>query len=375
MRKILRKAAVVLCICLLLPLAACGGPTDDDVAASPTPSVSQPVSGPETSPSPSPSAEPFPPPYDGPVNPLTGMPMDGEQTNARPVAVMINNLVSALPQQGNGGADILYEMVAEGGITRMVAVYQSLDGVGTIGSVRSARSYYIELALAHDAVFIHAGGSEEAYTDLSAWNVDHLDGVRGVYSSSSAGLFWRDRDRVPGHHYDLEHSLVTSGEAIQTVLGKSSLRLEHEDGYTCTLSFADDGTPAEGVDAAAITVPFSKYKTGVFRYDADSGCYLAEQFGEPYTDGNTGEQIAVTNVLILRASIRGTGDSYGHMTADLSGGDGWFACGGKLVPITWTKDGVGGQFCYYAADGSALTLGRGKSYVNIISAEREISYS
>lgn len=372
MRKTLRKAAAALCVCLLLPLAACGGPKGDDAASSPTPTVSQPVSEPETSPPP--SAEPSPPPYDGPVNPLTGMPMDGAQAKARPVAVMINNLVAALPQQGNGGADILYEMVAEAGITRMVAVYQSLDGIGTIGSVRSARSYYIQLALSHDAVFVHAGGSEDAYDNLSAWNVDHLDGVRGVYSSSAAGLFWRDRDRVPGHHYELEHSLVTSGEAIQTVLSKSSLRLEHEDGYTCALTFADDGTPAEGASAATVTVPFSKYKTGVFRYDADSGCYLAEQFGEPYTDGNTGEQVAVTNVLVLRASIRGTGDSYGHMTADLSGGDGWFACGGKLVPIVWTKDGNDGQFCYFTADGSALTLGRGKSYVNIIPKEQEISY-
>ena len=77
----------------------------------------------------------------------------------RPVAVMLNNLKAAQPQLGVSQADIIYEVPAEGGITRMLGVFQTLEGVGDLGSIRSARPYYLELALGHDALFVHAGGS------------------------------------------------------------------------------------------------------------------------------------------------------------------------------------------------------------------------
>ena len=308
------------------------------------------------------------------VNPLTGLSMDETMIHARPVAIMLNNLKAALPQQGNSEADIIYEIVTEGGITRMLGVYQSVAGVGTLGSVRSSREYYIDVALGHDAIYIHAGGSTQAYEDLEALNVDHMDGVRGQYSYAGNGLFWREQDRIEGQHFDYEHSLVTSGESIAKALNESGFRLEHEEGYNCEMRFAEDGTPADGDVANQINVPFSNYKTGSFRYDAERGVYLVEEYGEAYIDGNTGEQIAVTNVLVLQTNVVDTGDSYGHVKVELSGGNGWFACGGKIVPITWEKNGRDAQFRYYTADGKPLVFGQGKSYINIISDSKEIDY-
>lgn len=308
------------------------------------------------------------------INPLTGLSTEEDLAAKRPVAVMLNNLKVALPQQGNGEADIIYEVVAEGGITRMIGIYQTLENVGTLGSIRSARPYYIEIALAHDALFVHAGGSDQAYEDLESWNVDNIDGVRGTYSYAGAGVFWRERDRIEGEWFDYEHSLVASGETILSAWETSDFPMEHGESYQYEMSFAEDGTPAEGESAEVITVPFSNYKTGVFRYDAEQSVYLVEEYGKAYIDGNTGAQIAVTNVLVLQTEIRNTGDSYGHMEVALSGGSGWFACGGKIIPITWEKDRINGQFRYYTADGAVLTLGQGKSYVNIISDKNEISY-
>lgn len=368
-----KRIVPLLLILTLLFLSACDkqAGTPPEEPSTPPPSVSVP---PVTEPEPAPEPEPEPGPYDGPVNPLTGLPIDGQWANARPMAVMINNLKKALPQQGNGGADIIYEVVAEGGITRMLGVYQTVEGVGVIGSVRSSRPYYIELALGHDAIYIHAGGSTDAYTDMSSWKVDHMDGVNGHYSDTSAGLFWRDRDRVEGHHYSSEHSLITAGKNILAVLEKSGFRLEHEENYVYDMTFAEDGTPEGGETAVTVTVPFSSYKTGVFRYDEESASYLVEEYGEPYIDGNSGEQIAVTNVLVLQTSIRNSGDSYGHMIVNLTGGDGWFACGGKAVPITWEKGDRSHQISYYLTDGTPLTLGQGKSYVNIISTSKTVTF-
>ena len=364
-----KLSLLLVLICLLLSACGDGQEAETPSASAPTPSVSA-----SATPSPSPEPTPTPEPEPEPVNPLTGLPMDEVAAAARPVAVMLNNLAAALPQQGNGDADIIYEVVAEGGITRMLGVYQDLTDVGTIGSVRSARPYFVELALGHDALLVHAGASNDGYVAMKDWDADHLDGVNGVYSYPSTGLFWRDRDRVEGKHYAVEHSLVTTGEAICAVLERSSFRLAHEEDYEPALAFTEDGTPASGEDAGIITVSFSGVKTGVFRYDADSGLYQVEQGSNPYIDGNTGEQIAVTNVLVLRTDITDSGDSYGHMGVTLSGGEGWFACGGKIVPIAWHKDGPRSPVTYTLEDGSPLLLGRGKSYVNIVGLSRPVSW-
>ena len=359
-------------------LCACGAdekPQDEAVSAPPTvtPEV-KPSPSATSTPTPTPSPSPSQPEEEdeGPVNPLTGLPMDEEKTNDRPVAIMLNNLREAIPQQGNGQADMIYEVVTEGGITRMLGVYQSLDDVPTIGSVRSSRTCYLEIALGHDALYVHAGGSEEAYEKMDEWDVDHMDGVRGKFSYS--GLFWRKRDRIEGKWFNTEHSLVTSGEAILKNLSESGFRLEHEEDYEYEISFTEDGTPANGSDAQIITIPFSQYKTGVFSFDAERAVYLAEEYNQPYIDGNTGEQIAVTNVLILLTEITNTGDRYGHTDVELKEGDGWYACGGKIIPITWEKGGRDQQFRYYTEDGEPLVLGRGKSYVNVVSQTSEISY-
>ena len=162
-----RTAAMFLAVLMLLGLMGCGGGSDE--AETPDP---PPAEEPEHEPEPEPEPEPVGP---SGKNPLTGVPMEEEYENDRPVAVMFNNLKAAQPQLGVSRADIIYEIPAEGGITRMVGVYQSLDGVGTIGSIRSARPYYLEVALGHDAIFLHAGGSPQAYTLIKQWGVPALD--------------------------------------------------------------------------------------------------------------------------------------------------------------------------------------------------------
>lgn len=320
---------------------------------------------PEPTPSPVEDPKPVPSENEEPdgINPLTGLPMDFEYVDNRPIAVMLNNLKAAQPQLGISKADIIYEIPAEGGITRMVGVFQTLDGVETLGSIRSTRPYYLELALGHDALLVHAGGSPEAYQNIRAWGVDNMDGVRG---GADAEIFWRDPDRKKKAGY--EHSLLTSGDAIQEFLAGNQYRTKHLDGYTYEQRFAEDGTPINGADAAQITLNFSKYKTGKFSYNPDLIQYVASQYGAPYIDGNTGSQPGFTNVLVLETSIYVIkGDNEGRLAVDLTGeGKGTFFCGGKAVPIRWSKAGRSSQFIYTNEDGSPLTLGAGNSYICIM---------
>jgi len=364
----MKRPGLTLCtaLALALCLAACGGPKAPDPTPSPTPTPAAVL--------PTPTPEPV-----GPLNPLTGLSIGEEWVNRRPVAIMLNNLKEALPQQGQSQADIIYECLEEGGITRMMGVYQSLDGVGTVGSIRSARTYYLELALGHDAIFIHAGGSdvrgvEDAYGKISEWGVTSLDGVRGPYMSNSVegNLMWRDPDRKRNN--GTVHSVVTTGDKIQEVLSKASFRTEHQEDWTYPMVFSADGTPAGGQDAQTITVPFSYYKTGIFSYDPQQKLYLVEEYGKPYLDGNTGEQVGVTNVLILQTTCRNTNDEYGHIKVDLTGGSGYFACGGKVTEIHWSKGGVNEPLHYTDADGGAIALGAGRSYVCIVPTTSELTF-
>lgn len=373
-----RKLLALIALFALL-LTACGESAEDiQPTTKPTPSeavTTTPEPTPEATlapiltPTPDPTPEPSQAPYSGTVNPLTGEPMEEAYINDRPVAVMLNNLKQAMPQLGNSQADIIYEVLAEGGITRMLALYQSVEGIGTIGSVRSARTYYLELALGHDAIYLHAGGSPDAYKKIKTWNVTAFDCVNGPYEGT---LFWRDKNRVKNNGF--VHSVVTSGETILKLFPNYNIRLEHNNDYTYEMKFTEDGTPADGEQATCITVPYSYYKTGVFTYVPETGKYLVEEYGSAYIDGNSGEQVSVTNVLILKTKCNIIpGDDAGRITVDLTQGEGWYACGGKMIPIHWSKNGVNGQLVYRTQAGDPLELGIGTSYVNIIPIENEIT--
>lgn len=357
-----KRTIMALLLSLCLTLAAC----QEGGGVSPAP-------GPASTPTPPASQEPVdtPLPTSSPtvvyINPLTGLEMEQDLADQKPVAVVLNNLKAAQPQQGNSQADIIYEALAEGGITRMLAIYQDVSKVPVLGSIRSARLYYLELAMGHDAVFVHAGGSPGFYEAQKKWDQNTVDGVNGYYSWSTTKLFWRDSQRVSGHNYKYEHSLVTSGENLVSMLTERGLLTEHRVGYTYEMDFAPEVKLRDGQTADLVTVPFSNYKTGVFRYHPASGKYLVEEYGAPYIDGNNDSQVAITNLLILKTSCKVIpGDTEGRLDIELHGGEGWYACDGKMVPIIWAKGEKGEQIQYFSATGAPLTLKTGNSYVCIV---------
>lgn len=358
-----RVASLLVSLLLLLSLAACGGNSAPNASSPPDASTS---AEPSTSATASVEDIPAQPPVPSGVNPLTGLPMEPEYEQNRPVAVMLNDLKAAQPQLGVSQADIIYEVPAEGGITRMLALYQTMEGVGNLGSIRSTRAYYLELALGHDALLVHAGGSPEAYQDIPKWGVDNMDGVHG---GSDQEIFWRDKERRKTAGY--EHSLLTSGENILAYLAKGRFRLEHEGGYAYPQTFGASAA-ATGSAAEHIRVEYSNYKTATFDYDAAAQTYLVGQFGGAYVDGNTGEQVGVTNVLVLETSIHEVaGDKEGRLEVKLTGsGNGAYFCGGKRIPIRWSKSSRNDPFVYTLESGAPLTMEKGVSYVCILSPSR-----
>lgn len=312
------------------------------------------------------------------INPLTGETTETDISTNRPIAVMLNNIRQALPQSGNSQADILYEVPEEGGITRIMALYQDISDVGYLGSIRSTRPYYVKLAVSQDAILVHAGGSGKAYrtiqkymTTIGFTDLDFLSkGTR------TADIFWREQSRFDAG-YSSEHTLFTSSEKIQNYLDTHADEVSpsHRGSYQFVHTFTEDGTPADGTDAKDINVTFSGYKGTGFVYDADSNTYKVSEFGSPYMDQAAGVQVAVTNVIVILTDITDTGDAKNHVNVATNGrGNGYYINGGKLEPIIWSKVDDRDPYTFYKADGqTTFDLGIGKSYVCLIDKGNDVT--
>lgn len=299
------------------------------------------------------------------VNPLTGEPTEQDISQNRPYTAMLNTIQQALPQSSNSQADMLIEATEEGGITRVMGVYQDLSNIGNIGTIRSTREYFVYLTMGLDALLIHAGTSTTAGEELAEHDyktVDFLDGA------SSA--FWRDQWRM--ENIASEHSLYTSGENVLNYVESRGWRTIHEENFENPYVFTADGTPADGQSAQQISVSFSGYKTTRFDYDAANGTYQVFAYDEPYMDEAADTQVAVTNVVVIpteQTSIDGTLQRF-----DLSEGEGYFACGGKYIPIHWEKGGEEDPLRLYHQDGSVLELGVGKTYICLLGDTRPVTF-
>lgn len=362
MKKIL---SLLLALSMLLALSACtfGGDTAVSSAGEPepeTPAISS--TG-----------------LEGYRNPLTGEETETDISGNCPVGVMLNNVKEALPQSGNSKADMFYEVPEEGGITRILALFQDVTDVGQIGTVRSTRPYFVRLAVGQDALLTHCGGSNQAYVIIKKYmkkadfnDIDCLNhGTNCAYS-----YFKRSEARLNAG-FALENTMYIHSDNIQAFLEKKkdTIRTQHKADFTPSQQFVEDGTPAQGASAKSIDVVMSQYKHTLFDYDETTGSYGVSEFGSPYIDEVTGEQIHVENVLVLLTDISVNQESaLGHLSVVLTGtGTGYYACGGKFIPITWEKKDVTDQQRFYDQDGNQIKFGIGKTYICIVDKSRNIT--
>ena len=362
----MKRIFALLLVCLLL--CGCGGgETPADTTAS-VPETTGTVPPETTEPSVTldPGAEYF--------NPLTGEKVEKPYT-AMPTAVVINNIKACMPQYGIADADMFFEIETEGGITRCLAIYTDLSKVDKIGPVRSARTYFNSVAASFDSTLIHCGGSVNALKAKYDLN-NTLDSWKHIDQRFNGNYFYRDQDRKD-QGYALEHTLFTTGEKLLAALDKKGYNEEKSKLTDFGYQFAE--TPAiTGESAQKITVTFRAKKTTDFAYDQATGLYKASQYKKDHIDKNTGATVTYRNVLVLQTKQWTEKEgSYNRSYYDLIGeGEGYFACDGKIVPIKWSRKSVSEPFSYTLADGTALTLGVGRSYIGVIatSGKAAVSY-
>jgi hypothetical protein len=274
---------------------------------------------------------------------------------------------------GISQADMVYEVLVEGGLTRMLALFQDISTAGTIGSIRSARHYTAQIAESHDAIFVTAGGSYLGYEEIQARSITHIDEVAGNHSQ----MFQRNRNRIPGRTVDNYHSAITTGALATQWLPRFNVRLIHDPSYTNSLSFITDGTPPGGSNANDVNIRFSAGKRSAFKYSHEHGGYRMRQFNTDFSDANDNSLPVFTNLLILKTNVTPIpNDAAGLQDVVTTGyGFGYFVCGGRYAEIFWFRGDKTVPFVYALKDGSALNLGRGKTYVAIIPDNMDVSFS
>ena len=296
-------------------------------------------------------------------HPITGEPLQ-EQMTTRPVAVIINNINHAQPLHGIGAADLICEIMAEGGggITRLLAVFTDLESAGKIGSVRSARTYLLDLARAFDAPIVHCGYSDYAQQEI--WRTKYPSFNQFFYSD----YFYRDQARLNAG-YSKEHTLFTDGEKLLQGMTANGFDLVNEEGTDFGLTFTD-AQVLEGQSANKIAFHFYRDagKQTVLEYDAEADAYIGTQVWSnksvKFADANTKENVPFRNVLLLYA--RTSTDGYRYF-ADLVGeGNGYYAYGGQIIPIKWYRESETEPFDYALEDGTPLSLSVGKTYMAVI---------
>ncbi|MCU6711265.1 DUF3048 domain-containing protein [Paenibacillus sp. J5C_2022] len=302
-----------------------------------------------------PTAEPTPTPLPY-AAPLTGIGIEKE-ASARPMAVLINNLAPARPQSGLTEADVIWEVLAEGGITRLVAIFQSTEKQDfTIGPIRSNRPYLIEIAESYGSVIAHAGGSPEAYGILQNQRKPYLDEI-----TNAGTYFWRSKDRKA------PHNLYSNLEQLRTGADKKGYSSEVElKKYIYLPEGAMNEADASTVeDAKEISIKFllKSYKVG-YKYDESTNVYIRSINDKPHIDMNNDEQLSATNLIVFQTGHK-TLDDVGRLAIDLkSGGDALLFQKGKVMEAEWVRAADG--MIRFHKDGKELALMPGKTYIHVV---------
>lgn len=361
-RRLLRMALAATLVLALALAAGCGGRSSAPVAERPP---GEPPAG-----DPEPPPEDPPPEPEGEPSPLSGLRFPPEALRRRPVMVVFDNHPNARPQTGLGEAEIVYELLVEGGITRFLALYLGPE-VGMMGPVRSIRHYFLDLALGHDAVLVYVGQSPRAEVEIKELRVPGLNEI------SNGGAFWRSTTRPR------PHNLYTSTEFMRTAVQRAGLERETapEEG---PFAFRPE-PPAEPADSPSEDLPRAARLSVAYpgflgfrvhwEYDAERGVYVRSMGDTLHVDGATLEPLAFKTVILLELrAVPVPGDEVGRLEMN------WVGSGklrifenGTVREGRWAKTTRRALPRFLEAGGAPLVLDPGRVWIMVVPLEAKVT--
>ena len=275
--------------------------------------------------------------------------------NDRPIAVMIDNHNQAWPQAGLNDAYMVYEIIVEGGETRLMALFKGVD-IDKIGPVRSARHYFLDYALENDAIYTHFGWSPQAESDIKKYSVDNINGI-----SESSDNFWRVKDKYA------PHNVVTNTKSILEIAENKGYRTTSKE--ESVLNYVtDEVNLEEGRIASKITIPHSDLEKVQYQYDAEKKVYKRYARGKEQTDWYSKEDITTKNIIITFCDNYTLTDKENKGRQGLKNigtFEGYYITNGRAVKIQCIKNERDEKTTYKDLEGNEIEVNDGNTFVHI----------
>ena len=283
-------------------------------------------------------------------------------SNKRPIAIMIDNNVGNNAHVGLQDAYLTYEIIVEGGLTRIMAIFKDVN-TSVIGPVRSSRHYFLDYALESDAIYAHYGWSTYAENDIKALGVNNINGLY-------------DKGYYRNYNVAAPHNVFTSIEDLYNVSTSK--------GYSTTsnnfslLNYTPDDvnfdSTSDLLTANNVSMNYSYREVRSYSYDATNGYYLRYMNNSPHTDRDSGEVYHYKNIIIMKVN-NSTLDSYGRQDLDTVGsGEGYYIANGYAIPITWSKASRSAKTHYYYRD-NELVVADGNTMIQVVPINSNITFS
>jgi len=310
----------------------------------------------------------------GNINIFSGLEISDTVLSSRPIVVMVENTPDARPQSGLINADIVFEVVDEGGITRFVSVFSSYDAA-LVGPVRSSRPYYAEIARGLDPVYVFWGTDPQFYKIIEKLGLNYITplGDQTGYSNIVANLAVNGIDSKRDQSRVSPHNAYTFTPRIKELAKKLGYSLN---GGQSPLVFKLDDSGLERGDISKITVDFSgpQYKAE-FNYDIESNTYVRSVAGSPSIDRESGKQITLNNIIVMVTDIVNSGDKAGHMIVRTTQeGKAYYFFDGKVLEGTWSRYSALKPFKFKDKNGNTVLFNRGKTWVAMVSGVDRLNY-
>ena len=296
--------------------------------------------------------------------------------NDRSIAVMIDNHSGAWPQANLNKAYMVYEIVVEGGETRLMAVFKG-QNLEKIGPVRSSRHYFLDYALENDAIYVHHGWSPQAQSDISNLKVNNINGIQ-----ESSSNFWRVKDK------SAPHNLFTSTESIfkiaerkgySTTSSKKSILNYVADEFDLESKYQSIDTEnvngkETAILATSVTIPHSKLQTVKYEYD-QTKTYKRYARNKLQTDYITGEPVTTKNIIITMCDNYTLEDSENKGRQGLKNigtFKGYYITYGKAIEIQCIKNAREEQTVYKDLNGKEIEVNDGITFINICPTDAKL---
>ena len=280
------------------------------------------------------------------------------QGNERPFAVMIDNHKDAWPQAGLQKAYMVYEIVVEGGETRLMALFKGAD-VDKIGPVRSARHYFIDYAMENDAIYVHFGQSPQAASDIKKYSINDINGI-----SEDGSTFWRVKDKTA------PHNAVTSMANLKK--SAESKKFKTTSTEKSVLNYVTE----DGESAETITIPHSQLQTVKYEYDSENKVYKRYARGVAQKDWDTKDAITIKNLIITYCdnyTLTDTENKGRQGLKNIGTFDGYYITNGKAIKIKCIKEARDSKTIYQDLQGNVIKVNDGNTFVNICPTDAKVT--